>query len=178
MKLSKAILTIALTLGLGLGVTSCNEDIDRGRVYRSENEQAFLSYKDKEGYQKVSLPGLHGDSYVYAKWTKKGGGTIKPKLTDRVRIRYRSYLLTEWNGSNRQGLIYSNYTEENPKSQNIATEIEGVRIALQNMVVGDEVTVIIPWYLGLGGTGQIKDGAAIQAYTSLLYQLELLSIND
>lgn len=178
MNIYKKITSLALGLLLGLGLSSCSEEVDHARLHRSENEQAFLSYKAKEGYERVSLPGLYGDSYVYVKWTKRGQDKIKPKQTDKVRLRRRSYLLTEWNESERSGLFYSNYTEEKPKAQEVMSEVEGIQIALQNMVVGDVVTVAVPWYLGLGADPQIKDGTQIQGYTSLLYQIELLGIGE
>lgn len=166
-----------LPLVLGLSLASCNEEIDRERQHRSENEQVFLAFADSASYEKVTLPGFFGDGYVYMKWLKRGETEVKPKKTDLVRLRYRYYQLTNWQGVG-QGLIYTNYTEEKPKVKELLKEIEGVRIALQNMNVGDVALVAVPWYLGLGAKGGIKDGAVVPGYVSLLYQIELLAIED
>lgn len=171
------VLGLLLPLALGGALTSCNEDIDRERQHRSKNEQVFLAFADSAGYEKVTLPGFFGDGYVYMKWLERGTGTTNPKKTDRVRLRYRYYLLTGWRGVG-QGLVYSNYTEEKPKSMELLPELEGVRIAVQNMRQGDVAMVAIPWYLALGGTDDVKNGVRIAGYSSLMYQIELLGIND
>ncbi|MDO4707845.1 MAG: FKBP-type peptidyl-prolyl cis-trans isomerase [Porphyromonadaceae bacterium] len=174
---SPRMLGLLLFLALGLGLQSCGKEIDHEREHRVNNERAFLAFADSTSYEKVSLPGFFGDGYVYIKWMKRSEVGDRPKKTDQVRLRYRYYQLTAWQGVG-SGLIYTNYTEENPKPQELKGELEGVRIAIQNMRVGDVAMVAIPWYLALGAKGGIKNNVTIPIYSSLLYQIELLGIND
>ena len=50
--------------------------------------------------------------------------------------------------------------------------IEGARIGLQQMVVGDEAEIIIPWYLGYGE----RRSGEINPYSALKFRVKLEEI--
>ena len=55
----------------------------------------------------------------------------------------------------------------------------GFRIALQNMVIGDECEFIVPWYLAYGEKGVPASGAnlvAIPTYSALRFIVKLSGI--
>jgi len=57
----------------------------------------------------------------------------------------------------------------------------GLSFALQNMVVGDKWEIWIPYYLGyytLGGYPISSTSTLFQAYTTLIYTVELISIKQ
>lgn len=172
-------LTKRIALGIGIVATlilgSCSETIDVARQRQYDNEQAFLKFADSTGYERISLPGMYSDAYVYIKWLEKGMGTSKPKMTDYIRMHYRGYLLTSW-VKDQSGLFDSNYGSTNPRPTAISRTkeglIEGMGIALQSMVEGDHVSVVIPWYLAYGANIM----PSIPSYSALRFEVKLLKI--
>ncbi len=135
---------------MAIALGSCQEDIDLTKEKRAKNEQTFLSYANKEGYEKVSLPGLYADSYVYMKWIGEKHKGIKPKQTDLVKYHYTGAYLNEWTENPKKGIFDSNKNQEVLQASPVSDNITGMKIALQNMAVGDKVSLVIPWYLGYG----------------------------
>lgn len=170
----KKVLTALLAIS-ALSVSSCSESINVDEERRSENEKAFLSYStDARGFERVSLPGDYGDRYIYMKKTVKGTGTVSPRATDRVKMRYQVSHLTSYQSGNPlyfEGNMNALVNTISPMS--LTSTIAGVSIALQNMVVGDRAEVLIPWYLAYGA-GQV----AGLSYSALYFDIELLSIES
>ncbi|MDO4691552.1 MAG: FKBP-type peptidyl-prolyl cis-trans isomerase [Porphyromonadaceae bacterium] len=169
----KSIWPVLMTLALTLGAMGCNDEVNPSLEQRAREERAFHAFKDSSDYTRLTVPGLYGDNYVYAKWLKKGYGERKAKLTDNVYIRYTGYYLTTWTGGRQQGIFETNADQEILSPMSINGTINGWMIALQNMVEGDEIGVAIPWYLGYGAAGK---GHTIAPYTSLYFTINLEQI--
>lgn len=163
------------SLALALLFCSCTETIDTAAERRVENEKAFQIYaKNKDGYAKASIPGAFADHYVYMKKLSAGSGSLKPRSTDYVKAYYTGMLLTAFNSGETHYFV-SNRNVASPlliKETRVSEELPGIRIALQNMVVGDKVSVIIPWYLGYGEVNL----APVPTYSALRYEVELVEI--
>lgn len=140
----------ALIVTLSLAMVSCKDAIDSDLQWRSQSEQRFDKYKNDSQYKRVSTSGILGDNFVMMKYIKKGEGKVHPIHTSRVLLHYQQYILGIENP------IASNYSSEEPDRFSLNRGADGknlplgMRIALMNMVEGDEAEVIIPWYLGYG----------------------------
>lgn len=162
-----------LSLGAFL-LAGCSETIDTASERRVENEKAFVSYaSNSKGFEKVTLPGNFGDRYIYMKWLQRGSGTVKPMATDNIKMHYEGAFLTNYQSGSTERFDSNLSTHKNlVKSSTVNTYIPGMSIALQNMVVGDQAEVIIPWYLGYGDRVDVP----IPAYSALYFKVELLEI--
>ncbi len=155
--------TIAL---VGLLFASCQRSPDATTQWRVANEKAFNEYADSSDYKKVSVDG--STAFIYMKTIKKGEGKVFPIETSRVLVHYEVFFVT-----GNKNFIEGNFDSEAPQrfglSRGTGSLIAGMRIALQNMVVGDEVMAIIPWHLGYGA---IRSGS-LEGYTTLRYHIKL-----
>ncbi len=159
---------------VGLTLVSCTENVDVSQQRRYDSEQAFAPFATNAAYQKVTVPGFVGnDAFVYMQWLEHGSGTASPAMTDYVRVHYRGYLLTSWAKDNTQGLFESNFDQEVVSPRLVSGTIPGFAAALQNMKVGDRVSVVIPWYLAYGSAAQ----GSIPSYSALRFELRLLAID-
>ena len=157
----KLLYTLALGVTALVALPSCNDTIDTQQQRRENNETVFRSFKGREGYSQVSIPGIYGSNFV------------KPAATDNVRCQYTGYLTTEWTENSAQARPFdSNANQTLITPARVNTYIVGFAIALQNMVEGDDVDVVIPWYLAYGGQGV----GAIPSYSSLYFKLKLVEI--
>lgn len=167
--ISRTALSILATASLLLG--SCSESIDGVEQRRYNNEQAFKTFATNSNYKAVTSPGYYGkSSIIYMQWLEQGSGET-PKATDYVRINYTGHLLTSWvqDGSG----MFDSQNSSNPKAKlRVSGYIPGMRIALENMKVGDHVNVIIPWYLAYGA----DNNGVIPSYSALHFDLKLHSI--
>lgn len=146
------------TLALGLcilasaiAITSCNETVNTALVERANSERNFKSFADSTGYVKVSLNSIQGDNFVYVKQLNNVSPTDdarKPLQTDRVSVHHRYYDLSSWVGQRQTPIPFSdNYDTPHLNPTPLMQEIPGIAIILQQMVVGQEVGVAIPWQL-------------------------------
>jgi peptidylprolyl isomerase len=158
---------------VAVAFTSCNESDDVDTKWRDENLAAYDKIKTTEGWRALDT----GDSAsgVYYKVVKSGDGEVSPLQTSTVKL-----------------LIWGTYHEESvfltgTRTTNIPITIgvdnqglipRGLSMALQNMVVGDEWEVCVPYYLGfgIGGTSNSTYGFAVQAYSTLIYTVELKEV--
>lgn len=149
---------------------SCSENINPELEARSANEKAFFSYEQNNEYQKVSLPGNFLDRYILIKWINKSESRDQiPRSTDYVKIQYRGRLLRglfEFDRQERENIKLYKKTQVN-------SYIPGVSIALQNMSVGDEAEIVIPWYLAYGSIGTRQ----IPHYSGLIFNIKLLEVS-
>ncbi|WP_373776024.1 FKBP-type peptidyl-prolyl cis-trans isomerase [Porphyromonas loveana] len=167
-----------LLLGSTLFFTSCKKSADEEQLRRRENEIAFNAYADSTDFKKVSVSGSTG--YVYMRWKQHGTGTVNPIATSRVQVHYQLYrvvgnIYVEGNYDSETPARFTLYRNENDKS------IMGFRIALQNMVVGDECEFVVPWYLAYGEKGVPASGSnlvAIPTYSALRFIVKLDDIID
>lgn len=160
-------------------LTNCTETIDTTQERRSASEKAFLAYKDSTGYERVSLPGAFEDRYVYMKWTTKATDRSQmPKATDYIRMYYRAaYLLDGIVFDNNENIADASIIPPMPIKRASSGLIDGMAIALQNMAVGDEAIVVIPWYLAYGESG-VTSGyrTVVPSYMALSFSVKLKEI--
>lgn len=178
MKLSQiTALTLSLCALLGLStLTSCNETVDNRLIERANSERNFKSFADSTGYTKLSLNTIQGDNFVYVKQLnniRPTEGARKPLQTDRVSVHYRYYELSSWVGQKQAPLPFrDNYDRPHLNPTPLMQEIPGIGLVLQQMVVGQEVGVAIPWQLS-------SSGALIGSpYSALYVTLKLSGIEE
>ncbi|AEE12176.1 FKBP-type peptidyl-prolyl cis-trans isomerase [Porphyromonas asaccharolytica] len=150
-------------------LTACEDPIDASTQWRINNESSFNEYASNEEYTKASIEG--SSAYVYMKWLAHGEGKEYPIETSRIKCHYEMRLLVG------DKVVDGNYGSERsaefainrgPKNQ----LVEGARIGLQQMVVGDEAEIIIPWYLGYGE----RRSGEINPYSALKFRVKLEEI--
>ena len=110
----------------------------------------------------VTLP-----SGLQYKVLKEGDGK-KPTLSDSIVCNYRGTLVdgTEFDNS---------YKQNKPATFPVKSVIKGWREAIQLMPVGSKWQLVIPPQLGYGERGA---GGAIGPNTTLVFEMELISIGD
>ncbi|MDO5035351.1 MAG: FKBP-type peptidyl-prolyl cis-trans isomerase [Porphyromonas sp.] len=106
------------------------------------------------------------DSGVQYQVLKKGSGEVSPKLTDKVTCHYHGTLIN--------GTVFDSSVERGePASFPVNGVIQGWQEVLQMMVVGDKWRVTIPYQHAYGAHGA---GQAIEPYSTLIFDIELLGI--
>lgn len=168
-----------LVLPLVSLAVSCSEDVDVTKQRRVTNERQFDSFSDSTDYQKVSSPGLYGDNYVYMHWIARGAEDApRPKATSLVNVLYKAYYLNQWVGQENPQFFDTNTNRDKRDPLSLSTTVRGFTIALENMRVGDEVGVAIPWHLAYGASGLQNSLSQIPSYVALYYWVKLESIED
>ena len=105
---------------------------------------------------------------IYCMWTKKGSGPTAMK-NQTVEILYRGRRLDNTP-------FDSNQDREHPLSFEVGKDqvARGLDIIVQEMCVGDQITVVLPSSMAFGSKG--SDDFGIPPYTPVVYELELLRI--
>lgn len=122
--------------------------------------KAFLEENKKKEGIKVLPSGLQ------YKVLTEGSGRI-PKAEDKVTVHYRGTLI---NGTE----IDSSYKRGQPSIFQVGSLIRGWSEALQLMKEGAKWQIFIPPELGYGETGA---GGVVQPNSTLIFEVELISIN-
>ena len=152
-------------------LTSCLDD-DSYEDYldwKAENEAFFDAMRDSinpetgKAYFDSLSPLSYPDSYVLYHIVDSGYvDSLKPLYTSTVNVTYNGRLDN-----------HTTHSDEGTTDFLVNNMIVGWIWMLQNMVVGEEVEVIIPWQLGYGAAG---NGAAIPPYSTLVFEIKLNSI--
>ena len=131
-----------------------------GRQAREAGEQFLAENAKREGVQ-TTASGLQ-----YEVLTAAIGQ--KPTATDRVRCHYEGRLIdgTEFDSSSQRG---------EPATFPLNGVIAGWTEGLQLMAIGAKYRFFIPFGLGYGAQGA---GGAIPPYAALVFDVELLGINE
>jgi FKBP-type peptidyl-prolyl cis-trans isomerase FklB len=124
-----------------------------GETYLEENKQKDGVRVLKSGLQYKVLQAGNGD---------------KPTPVDVVSVHYRGSFI---NGS----IFDSSYERGKPQVFPVNRVIPGWSEALQHMQVGDKWQIVVPHYLAYGEAGF---GNEIGPCTTLIFEMELLGIND
>ena len=124
---------------------------------------------------------LHTENtaYIVVHVLNEGTGSGSPLYTDSVRVHYTGWLLPSTSySSNGKGFQFdttlpTGTTEQTaaPAQFAVSTLTDGFSTALQNMHIGDEWEVYIPWTLGYNTTGSTN----IPAYSVLIFDMKLMS---
>tara|TARA_B100000401_G_C52812378_1_gene724566 strand:+ start:2160 stop:2876 length:717 start_codon:yes stop_codon:yes gene_type:complete len=145
--------------------------------FKSKQQQALA--KEKEKYNDVikegedflknnaKKPGVTTlESGLQYEIISKGNGP-KPSLTDKVETHYHGTLI--------DGTVFDSSVERgSPISFPVNGVIRGWTEALQLMPVGSKWKLYIPYQLAYGERGA---GASIGPYSTLIFEVELISIN-
>ena len=122
-----------------------------------EENAAYLEKKAKEDGVVKTASGL-----LY-QVIKLGDGGPKPTADSDVEVRYRGELI--------DGTVFDESTT--PITLNLGSVIKGWTEGLQLMSVGDKYRLFIPYDLGYGEQGA---GGDIKPYSTLIFEVELVSI--
>lgn len=128
--------------------------------YKKEND-AYVEKVDKDrAYTKLLF--LNASDPIYYKVEKEGNSQAYPYQESTVKMRLSGRLIT--------GEVFQNEGELTSKVNGL---IPGVQYAIQSMHVGDKWEVVIPQKLGYGSYAR---GYSIPAYSTLIFNIELLEI--
>ena len=192
-------LTSSILLGLlcTLCATSCDESKAEGEYdnWQARNQAyvdsiAYMAKQDIGGwkrtlayyYQQAYADANPGDNniYVYTQKLEDGGGTLSPLFTDSVRVHYRGRLIPSSNHPEGYvfGQTYSTDTINSatavPSIMSPSQNVVGFATALQDMVEGDAVHMVIPYTLGYGGSTNSSNN--IPAYSTLIFDMKLVKV--
>ncbi len=127
---------------------------------KTEGEVFLKRNKDREGVQETA-------SGLQYKVIQVGSGQT-PKPADQVTVHYTGKLLN--------GTVFDSSVERGePITLGVSQVIPGWTEALQLMKEGDKWELFIPYQLAYGERGA---GGEIQPYATLIFEVELLKINE
>lgn len=155
--------------------------------WRLDNETQFVIISADTDYTR--LTSFSNQGYIMYKEQEEGNGAT-PIFTDQVKVRYTGWYKYDWKKpdtyTDDQGNVITNKIvfDSTENRKNIPSTfsvnpnakygvVDGFSTALQHMQVGDKWEVWIPWQLGYGATGY---GSSIPAYTTLVFEIELIDI--
>ena len=163
-------------------ITSCKEkgDIEQER-WMSANIEAMNAIKANPEYKEIQSPGNQGS--IYYKALKSGEGTDTIRYTSIVSCYYRGRFVADYSrynieaGDKFEELLF----DDGPPAYfaiSGVSMINGWKTALQHMVKGDKWEIWIPYQLGYGrnGTTDSNGKIIIPGYSTLVYELEVMSV--
>lgn len=183
---------LALLL-LPLGLASCSEknaEDDEFANWQSRNDTYFASiYRQaQEAIQRGDTSWkiirtwsmdttLASTNCIVARVVAKGTGSGCPLYTDSALVDYKGSLIPS--ASYPAGYVFDqswygdDYVESSARPAHLAVKgvVDGFATALQNMHIGDNWIVYIPYQLGYGSQAQIN--GALPAYSVLVFDLHL-----
>jgi FKBP-type peptidyl-prolyl cis-trans isomerase len=172
----KNFFSLLIFTALIVSSSSCKND-NKDDVWREANSNAYLAITIKPQYR--GLKTETGPTGVYYKIINSGNGTEYPLQTSEVKILYKLSFYDE--------TVFDAGSSQNNEPIKVAVNgtlygeqiPRGLSFALQNMVVGDKWEIWVPYYLGYGMNGLFNSytyQTIIKGYTTLVYEIELVSI--
>lgn len=135
-----------------------------------------LMEKDAQG----NVTDWENDSYIYCHSLNEGEGTVSPIFTDTVLVNYRGRLMPS--ATYPDGLVFDqSYKGTLDPRFNVPTKfcvgavVAGFSTALQHMHTGDTWRVYIPASLGYGISAYTASTTKIPAYSTLVFDINLVS---
>ena len=185
---------------LCIAIVSCSKDEEEAGEYDNwqARNQAYvdsIANLAKQGlngwtralvyYYSQSYADIHPNDnniYVYTQTLTPGAGTVRPIYSDTVRVQYRGRLIPS--KSYPYGNIFGqSFWEDKIEDINEATavptllavdeNVPGFCQALQNMVVGDIVHMVIPYAVGYGSNSSVS---SIPNYSTLIFDVKLVKL--
>jgi FKBP-type peptidyl-prolyl cis-trans isomerase len=174
----KQVIKSVLFLVIVLLNFSCNNDDYTKQLekWKTDNDSYFNNMKDSTNFQQYDLPVENGGGMYYYRIIKQGDITASsPALQDVVKVNYKGMLI---NGT----VFDGTYSGANPLTDSAAKPVEftvnklipGWVENLTQMKPGEIRTIVLPYYLGYGMYGA---GSAILPYTTLRFDMHLISIS-
>lgn len=131
--------------------------------WREENEAYMADIATQEGYEKWP-GGVYGKYIVKA---EVADDAKKPRFDSVVTCHYKGRLIT--------GKVFDDsHKAKVPAAFRVRELISGFQVGLTHMHVGDKIEVYIPWMQGYGNRAA---GPIIPAYSTLIFEIELLNIS-
>lgn len=127
--------------------------------YRISNQKFLEEMEKQEGIIK------HRTGVLY-KYLNKSDNDKSPNVRNIVTVHYRGTLI---NGRE----FDSSLKKPCPEAFRLRDLIDGWKIVLQQMHIGDKVIAYIPYEYGYGD----RTVGAIPAFSTLIFEIELLGIN-
>jgi len=169
-------------------ITACKEDKeDHLEQWMIANVNAFNAIKNNPEYKELQSPGNEGS--IYYKVLKQGDGTDTVKYTSTVTCYYKGWFIADYPFYNvKAGDVFGQklFDDGPPESFTFyypqtgqSGFINGWKTALQHMVKGDKWEIWIPYQLGYGRDGRTDQNTgriAIPGYSTLVFEVELISI--
>ena len=193
MKHQQSLAWLLALLLLPLGLASCSEqnaEDDEFANWQSRNDTYFASiYRQaQEAIQRGDTSWkiirtwsmdttLASTNCIVARVVAKGTGSGCPLYTDSALVDYKGSLIPS--ASYPAGYVFDqswygdDYVESSARPAHLAVSgvVDGFATALQNMHIGDNWSVYIPYQLGYGSQAQIN--GALPAYSVLVFDLHL-----
>ena len=178
----KTIFKPLLLLGAVMALLSaCDDDDNTWKTYadwRDANtkfydEQRLELTPEGQNFYETLTPAWNTSANILIRYLNdrsKTVGNLSPMLTSTVDVKYigRLYNGVPFDSSFRNTASYGDsLLRAQPSGL-----IEGWKIALVNMRVGDSVRVVIPYKLGYGASGS----GAIPPYSTLVFDMKLVDI--
>ncbi|MBD5183422.1 MAG: hypothetical protein HDS97_00800 [Bacteroidales bacterium] len=164
---------------LSLGLTSClgddDDNSDKYADWKKQNDEYLVNLENevkagRSEYTRISA-NWAPQSSVFIKWhndTTLTRKNLSPLSTSTVDIKYA---LEDIEG-NELGDSYSSSLGDSIYRSRPNQNIVGMWIAMQNMHVGDSVTMVIPYLSGYGTSGV----SAIKPYSNLVYHVKMKAV--
>jgi len=175
-----------------LAVTSCKEDDDTSQEeWMLANQQALNAIKSNPEYKEYHSPG--NEASIWCKVLKKGEGKKPIYYTDIIDIYSKGWFVSDYEEKSiKKGDIFQHWLFDDGEpyivqiSSTSSYLLQGMKVALQNMVEGDKweiwipyqlgtgnTEISLPYYLGLGSSSTVKK---IPAYSTLVIELEVVKV--
>lgn len=127
--------------------------------YKLKNQKILEEIEKQEGIIK------HRTGVMY-KMIKKGEGDRSPNVRSVITVHYKGTLINgrEFDNSWKRGC---------PEAFRLGELVDGWKIALQQMHIGDRYMIYIPYEYGYGS----RKCGEIPAFSTLIFEVELLGIS-
>ncbi len=169
MKILKPILPLIAVVGLcACNKTDYEKILDEYEEWREVND-VWLHEQTVTGKYTRITPEWNRDINVLMRWmndTTKTSQNLVPLYTSTVSVKYKGWL---YDGTSFDS-TYS-YTDS-VVTLKPSGLIDGWKIALENMHVGDKVELIVPYSAGYGSSGS----GAVPPFSNLRFEMELRDI--
>lgn len=173
--MNKKVYVIAIAL-LSLVFASCGDDEDKiDEEWKTMNEAAFTKIYNDKSYNQLASPSGNGN-VAWKEVDVLENNTIdtrispegKPYYTDTVSVLYEGWYF------NKEGkkIVFDKTYNAQPVKFAVNGVIEGWTTLLQDMKVGEEREVWIPWALAYGAYGN----NSIPGYTTLVFNVKVKDI--
>jgi len=184
--MKKLLLLILMFPCISLFTVSCDDNDekdtwDKYAAWREENEawlaqMARLETADGKAYYERIVPAWNPGVYImmhYYNDRELTKNNLVPLATSTVRVKYSGRL---YNTDEPFDSSYNNRSTvigDSIYQTTLTNIISGWQIALQNMHVGDSVTVLIPYNVGYGAS---TSNEKIPPYSALVFDIKLVDI--
>ena len=165
-----SLLWLLAILLLPVAVTSCSES--------DSNDEEFANWQSRnDTYFDNVYSTRQATDCIVVRVVKEGTGSGCPLYTDSVLVDYQGKLIPST--SYPAGFVFDqswygdDYAEESARPSHLIVSgvVDGFATALQNMHIGDNWIVYIPYQLGYGSTAQ--SNGSIPAYSNLVFDIHL-----